>query len=125
MPTIDPAAQLALARAALHERVLRWNDQRATQLLATLEALAQASSDADLLSAFACGCLLACFRYPVPEVPPLIATFPRSTLGLRVEHHAEDLADDGDGQENVDARNNAIALWKAAALLRFAARRLG
>ncbi len=125
MSTIDPGAQLALARAALQERVLRWNERRARQLLATLEDLAQASPDGEVLAAFSCGCLHSCFRYPVPEVPPFAGTFPRSELGLRVELHAEHLDADGDGQENVDARNNAIELWKAAELLRAAARRLG
>jgi hypothetical protein len=61
----------------------------------------------------------------VPDVPESDAAPPSSALGLRLERHADTLDAEARRQEDVDARNNAISLWKAAAAMRTAARLLG
>jgi hypothetical protein len=117
--------ELARAQRALAHRVRTWDDRRAAELLRTLDELAKSRPRPDVVTAFACACLHACFDLAVPPVPAAPAAAPTSALGLRLEDHARSLDTDAEDQDNVDAHGNAAALWKAAAAMRAAARLAG
>ncbi len=117
--------ELSRAQRALAHRVRTWSDERAASLLGTLVTLAQSRPPLEVVSAFARGCLLACFEHGIAVVPVARPTPATSPLGLLLEQCALELEADAETQDAVDARGNATALWKAAAAVRAAGRLLG
>ena len=117
--------ELSRAQRALAHRVRTWSDERAASLLGTLVTLAESRPPLEVVSAFARGCLLACFEHGIAVVPVARPTPATSPLGLLLEQCALELEADAETQDAVDARGNATALWKAAAAVRAAGRLLG
>lgn len=112
------------AQQALIERIERWSDERASQLLKTLVRLTDAKPSAEVLQAYARGCLSACFQHQLPALPASSKQAPNAELAQELSERAQQLERDGDGQEDVDALNNARALWAAAKSIQWAAEQL-
>lgn len=112
------------AQSALISRIERWSDERAGRLLRTLIKLADAKPTAEVLQAYACGCLSACYASDLPPLPSTSQQPPNAELAKELAERAQELERDGDGQEYVDAMNNARALWAAAKSIQWAADQL-
>ena len=116
--------ELARARDALAERVRAYDDRLAAALLGTLEAVARARPGAAVITAYARGCLLACFDSRVPELHDgEIAPLPE--LASEMAERTRELQDAAESQEYVDALANARAYRRAAEAVGEAARLAG
>ncbi|MBK9030996.1 MAG: hypothetical protein IPL61_06620 [Myxococcales bacterium] len=111
---------LARAQRALCHRIRTWNDERAARLLRTLLALARARPGPAVITAYARGCLLACFEFGAPELIAAAPTAGHAALAATIAAHADELDQAADVQEQADAGRNAAALWSAARALRAA-----
>jgi hypothetical protein len=109
------------AQGALEERIRSWGDERAGRLLRTLIKLTRAGVSAEVLRAYSRGCLSACFAVDLPPLPGEAKLAPNAELAAELSARAKEVERDGDGQENVDALNNARALWTAAKAIQWAA----
>ncbi len=110
------------ARSKLVERVYRWADERATELLRTLIDLVRDQTYREALDAYVRGCLLACYE----PAPALVEGAPSdSSFAARVTELADRVKRDADYQSEIDANANARELWAAAEALRACARMLG
>jgi hypothetical protein len=116
---------VARAQAALVHDVRVWGTERAAELLRTLVTLARTQPRPDVLAAFCNACLNACSGRGTPGLPRAEGSLPTSALGLVLEAHGRSLDEDADHQESIDARESAMALFRAANAMRVAARLLG
>lgn len=113
-------ADIARAQAALVDRVRWYGDRHAAALLQTLANLAHARPGPGVATAYARGCLLACFAHDVPTLPATIEPLP-AELAVELHARARELDDEAETQDNVDARANAAAYYGAANAMRAAA----
>lgn len=114
------------AQTALVKRIENWHDDRAGRLLRTLIRLtSEEDVGAEVLQAYARGCLSACFEDALPLLPaPAAARTPNAELAEELKKRVKELEDDADGQERVDANANATAYWRAAKAIQWAADQL-
>ena len=112
--------ELARAQTALADRVRWYADPVATALLHTLVEVARARPDPSVITAFARGCLHACFMRDVPS-HTLAMSAHDPKLGQEIGRRAAELDREAEGCETGDALGNARAYRTAALELRIAA----
>ncbi len=115
--------EIARAQAALVDRVRWYADPVATALLRTLVAVARARPDPSVLTAYARGCLHACFMRNIPSHTIAMSAHDPA-LAKEIGHRAAELDREAEHCEAGDAPGNARAyrtaaleLWGAAAAL--------
>ena len=114
----------ARAQEALEARVYSYGDTTAGALLRMLIDLARANAHPPAVHAFARGCLHASFAH-VPIADDDAESVPAPELAAKLAPLVALLDSNADGQEWVDANNNALEYRRAARAVREAIRLLG
>lgn len=124
IPRAQLTGVLARAQGALEHRVRAYADHEAARLLELLAMVARVPSAA-LHAAYAHGCLCACFERPEP--PPIIDE-PRivvPALAAQLDDLAKRFHQLATWQEDIDARNAAVAYYNTSQALAHAAKLVG
>lgn len=118
--------ELARARDALAARVRAYDDAVAARLLVTLVLVARVRPGPGVESAYARGCLAACFQPVADErdggpagTPP---QEPQAALSAELALRAAELEQEAEYNEYIDASRTATAYFRAAAAVCEAAR---
>lgn len=115
--------ELARAQTALADRVRWYADPIAAALLGTLVALAEARPDPSVITAYARGCLHACFVHTVAPVTAATAAS-HPALAAEIASRARDLEREAEHSEQSDASSNARTYRAGAAAVWLAAKAL-
>ena len=118
--------ELVRAREALEARVRAYDDRVAARLLGTFVLVARVRPGPGVESAYARGCLAACFQSAADEpdggpagTPP---QEPQAALEAELALRAAELEQEAEYNEYIDASRTATAYFRAAAAVREAAR---